>query len=534
MPNTPSKLDPLLLEFADVFKIPKCLPPRRSYDHKIPLKEGIQPINIRPYRHPSTQKDAIESMVEELLESVCSDDIMVYIPDMDSHVEHLRQILTVMRQQQLYAKCSKCIFKAPQVEYLAHIITNQGATTDPHKVQALVDWLVPTTLKQLRGFLGLTGYYRRFVKNYASISMPLTALFKKNSFGWNGEAQTAFETLKCAMIQVLSLQLLRLMHMELELPQVFVRPENHQSCTNKMVSKAHGFDYDIMYKKGAENVVAYALLRINGQAETLQIGVTTLSSELYDKVKQVWQDDTDLKSRIEKLQSNSASSKYYSWSAGQFLRKGKLRFKLELVPYLGLLQPLPILEKVWIEISMDFIDGLTMSKAAQSFLVIVNKLHGLPKFIVSDKDAVIMSRFWKELFSLLQVKLHTSTAYHPQSDGHTEVTTTYQVVYGQPPPPHITYTKGDGLVDVVDRYLSAREVAIDLMKFHIKSQLPQVSSDGMISKELYTVLDKRMTRKGNVVGVYVLIQWVNGALVDATWESYESIVERFPHFNLDA
>nr|GEU41703.1 hypothetical protein [Tanacetum cinerariifolium] len=251
--------------------------------------------------------------------------------------------LSFMRQQQLYAKSSKGIFKAPQVEYLAHIITNQGAATDPHKVQALVDWLMPTTFKQLRGFLGLTEYYRRSVKNYASISMPLTALLNKNAFGWNGEVQTAFETLKCAMIQVISLQLpdfnetflietdaygvgigvvlqqnghpvaflsktLAPEHQTLSTydrefldPQVFVRLENHQSCTNEMVSKAHGFDYDIMYKKGAENVVADALLRIHGQAETLQIGVTTLSSELYDKVKQGWQDDTDLKARIEKM-----------------------------------------------------------------------------------------------------------------------------------------------------------------------------------------------------------------------------------------
>nr|GEU41704.1 hypothetical protein [Tanacetum cinerariifolium] len=153
--------------------------------------------------------------------------------------------------------------------------------------------------------------------------------------------------------------------------------------------------------------------------------------------------------------------------------------------------------------------------------------------------------------------------------------TPYQVVYGQPPPPHITHTKGDGLLDVVDISVSAREVAIDLMKFHIKrsqdrmksladkhrierdfeegvwvylklqpynkhqsykanntsshllkaiqrsttlssSQQPQVSSDGLISKEPYTVLDKRMTKKGNVAVVYVLIQWVNITLADVT------------------
>nr|GFD32095.1 hypothetical protein CTI12_AA005680 [Tanacetum cinerariifolium] len=69
MPNTPYVLNPLIEEFADVFEVPNCLPPKRGLDHKIPLKEGTQPINMRPYRHPSTQKDAIESMVKELLDS---------------------------------------------------------------------------------------------------------------------------------------------------------------------------------------------------------------------------------------------------------------------------------------------------------------------------------------------------------------------------------------------------------------------------------------------------------------------------------
>ena len=135
------------------------------------------------------------------------DDILVYSKCLSDHVQHLTQILETMRHHKLYAKQSKCVFGTSQVEYLGHVISAQGVATEPSKIKAMETWPQPKNIKQLRGFLGLTGYYRRFIKNYATLSRPLTQLLKKNGYTWNEQAQAAFQQLKEAMIKapVLSL-----------------------------------------------------------------------------------------------------------------------------------------------------------------------------------------------------------------------------------------------------------------------------------------------------------------------------------------
>ena len=212
------------------------------------------------------------------------------------------------------------------------------------------------------------------------------------------------------------------------------------------------------------------------------------------------------------------------------------RYKADLSAPGGLLQPLPIPGAVRMDICLDFIEGLPRSRGMDTILVVVDrlskyahflplshpftavtvaqlyfdnifKLHGVPKSIVSDRDKVFLSQFWQEFFRLQHVALHMSTAYHPQSDGQTEVVnrslegylrcmtgekpsdwvlwlplakwwynsnwhsaiglTPYEVVYGQPPSLHIPYVIGDSSVEAVDRSLKAREECIELLKYHL-------------------------------------------------------------------
>lgn len=135
------------------------------------------------------------------------DDILVYSKDWKSHLQHLHQVLEILVEHKLFAKFSKCEFGVNQIGYLGHIISVDGVAADPEKLQAIAAWPVPTSVTALRGFLGLTGYYLRFVRGYATITSSLTDLLKSKGFIWNEQALEAFQALKDAMIQLPTLAL---------------------------------------------------------------------------------------------------------------------------------------------------------------------------------------------------------------------------------------------------------------------------------------------------------------------------------------
>jgi hypothetical protein len=124
------------------------------------------------------------------------DDILIYSKSWEDHVRHVDRVLQLLNEQHLYAKPSKCFFGVKEVEYLGHIVYHEGVEVDPNKIKSMMDWTIPKTLKNLRGFLGLTGYYHKFVRNYGIITTPLTALTKKDAFSWTLEETKYFEQLK--------------------------------------------------------------------------------------------------------------------------------------------------------------------------------------------------------------------------------------------------------------------------------------------------------------------------------------------------
>jgi hypothetical protein len=126
------------------------------------------------------------------------DDILIYSKNSEDHAQHLHVILQRLRDHCLYAKFSKCEFWLNTVKFLGHTISGDGISVDPSKVQEVMDWQPPTSsVHQIRSFLGLAGYYRRFIPDFSRIAKPMTELLKKGvKFSWDQKCETAFHTLR--------------------------------------------------------------------------------------------------------------------------------------------------------------------------------------------------------------------------------------------------------------------------------------------------------------------------------------------------
>lgn len=144
---------------------------------------------------PSTFQACMNRLFQPYLRQfiiVFFDDILVYSASLADHVRHLELALGLLQSNRFFVKRGKCVFCTQSVKYLGHVVSEGSLKVDPEKVQAMITWPKPKTPKQLRGFLGLTGYYRRFVKNYAFIAAPLTNMLRTNGFVWTPEFVTAF------------------------------------------------------------------------------------------------------------------------------------------------------------------------------------------------------------------------------------------------------------------------------------------------------------------------------------------------------
>jgi hypothetical protein len=449
---------------------------------------------------------------------------------------------------------------------------------DADKVKAVLAWPQPRTVRAVRGFLGLTGYYRKFIRSYGGIAVPLTQLLKRDTFHWTSAANTTFEALKVALMTASVLQLpdftrafivdcdasgfgngailhqgegslaffsramqphhAKLDAYERELiglvkavhhwrPYLWTRPfvirMDHFSLKylldqrlsmipqHAWVSKLFGYQLTVEFKPGKQNTTADAMSHCDEEGPE----VLTLSLPNFDFFDQFCLEAAALPEVVAKRAEIAAGiagpkwvviddmvvhmrhmfvpesatvwalllehahgmghegvQKTLQWLRASFFTPGdnKLvrdyirgcvvcqRHKTEHPHLAGLLQPLVVSTSVWSDIAMDFVEGFpkisgklviltvvdrffksvhfiplghpySTASVAKAFFDSIVRLHGLPMSIVSDRDPVFTSNMWKGLFRLTGTKLCTSSAFHPQTDGQSEVTNQFIVVY---------------------------------------------------------------------------------------------------------
>lgn len=140
---------------------------------------------------PSTFQALMNHIFRDLLRKfvlVFFDDILIYSNDLDSHLSHLTQVFDVLHTHGLKVKLSKCSFSQTQVAYLGHIISTHSVAMNPSKIQYIVNWPKPQTIKALHSFLGMTGYYRKFISHFGLITKPLSDMLKAHNFIWTPDA----------------------------------------------------------------------------------------------------------------------------------------------------------------------------------------------------------------------------------------------------------------------------------------------------------------------------------------------------------
>jgi hypothetical protein len=168
---------------------------RTRYGHYEFLVMSFELTNV-----PAVFTDMMNRVFHDYLDQfivVFIDDILIYSRMSKEHEEHLQKAWERFRRKKLYAKLKKCEFWLDSVSFLGHMIYGEGVAVDPKKVKVVVEWTRPTSVFEIQSFLGLAGYYQRFIEGFSKLSGPLTALTRKNAhFVWTDECEQCFRELK--------------------------------------------------------------------------------------------------------------------------------------------------------------------------------------------------------------------------------------------------------------------------------------------------------------------------------------------------
>ncbi|KAL4016633.1 hypothetical protein IC575_024285 [Cucumis melo] len=222
---------------------------------------------------PAVFMDLMNRVFKDFLDLfviVFIDDILIYSKTETEHEEHLHQVLETLRANKLYAKFSKCEFWLKKVTFLGHVVSSEGVSVDPTKIEAVTNWPRPSTVSEIRSFLGLAGYYRRFVEDFSRIASPLTQLTKKRTlFVWSPTCESSFQELKQKLVTAPVLTVPNgsgsfVIYSDASkkgLDCVLMQQGKLNMRQMRWLELVKEYDCEILYHPGKANVVADALSR---------------------------------------------------------------------------------------------------------------------------------------------------------------------------------------------------------------------------------------------------------------------------------
>nr|GFA01199.1 hypothetical protein [Tanacetum cinerariifolium] len=399
---------PVICKFPDVFpeEFPG-LPPPRQVEFKIELAPGATPVARAPYRLAPSEMEKLAKQLQELSDNgfirpssspwgapvlfvkkkkdgspflekfmiVFIDDILIYSKNKEEHEEHLRIILELLQKEKLYAKFSKCEFWLNFVKLLSHVINSQGVHVDPSKVKAIKSRTAPKSPTEVKQFLGLAGYYRRFIKGFSLIAKPLTKLTQKNkTYEW-GKEEEAIQLLKDKLCSA----------------PILALPEGSKYFVVYCDASLKGYGTVLMQR---EKVIAYASRQLRTHEENYMTHDLEFGARRW----------------IELLSDYGCEIRYHPGKenvvADALSRKEKEK---------------PLRENV----TTDFVTGLPRTPSGYDLIwVIVDRLTKSAYFLPKKKTDSIekLAELYLKENVCPGIQLDLSTTYHPKMDGQSKRT----------------------------------------------------------------------------------------------------------------
>ncbi|XP_073031204.1 uncharacterized protein [Primulina eburnea] len=548
-------------DYPDVFDddVPG-LPPDREVEFVIDLIPGTAPISKAPYRLAPTEMKELKNQLQELFDKgfIRPSFSPWGAPTREIHRDHLRIVLQLLREKQLYAKFKKCEFWLEHVAFLGHIVSKEGISVDPSKIESIQQWTIPKTVSEVRSFLGLAGYYRRFIENFSKIALPLTSLTRKSvKFEWTIACQQAFQELKDKLTfapvlvlpcgtkdfvvysdaSKLGLGAVLMQHgkviayasrqlkdyeknyptHDLELAVVVFALKIWRHYLYDALSRKSSSELNAMISKHLLLDLQRNEINLVSSGTVARLSTLVLRSTLFDRILKEQQSDVQLL-KLKKNNELTGVSEFGLNRDGLMTFRGKIcvpigdNIRIDVLieahtaPYsvkiehqrpAGLLQSLPIPQWKWEHITMDFVVGLPRTQKGFNSIWIA-PLKGVMRFGKKGKLS-------------------------PQYIGPFEILNKIgERAYRLALPPDLDRVHNVFHVSMLRKYIANPS---HVLRYESLELLPNLSYD----EKPVQILDRKVkVLRNKEIGI-VKVLWKNQVIEEATWEPEEEMKQRYPN-----